>query len=213
MSTPRPLSARLVGYGRPAVFLLLALPALWAAWQWTALALGLPHELGFNPQESSNRFLGRQALRILLLALAMTPLARLLGKPWPLALRRMIGLYAFFYALLHLLGFVALDLVFDWPAFLEEVVERNFITLGLAAFLLLVPLALTSTRAAIRRLGAKRWQRLHRLVYFAGALAALHNVMLAKGNRLEPLVYAALMAILLGARLLPKAALRRRRRG
>lgn len=216
MSTPAAdgrTTARRLRRARPVLFVLLALPALWIVWQWAAFASGLPHDLGFNPQETSNRFLGIQALRGLLLALAVTPLARLLGKPWPLAFRRMIGLYAFFYAALHLCGYVALDLVFDWRAFVEEVVERNFITLGLAAFLLLLPLALTSTRAAVRRLGARRWQSLHRLVYPAGAMAALHYTMLAKGNRLEPLIYAAAMAILLGVRLIPKGTWRRARRG
>lgn len=215
MSTPaaRSATARRLRLARPVLFVLLALPAAWIVWQWLAWASGLPHALGFNPQETSNRFLGLQALRALLLALALTPATRLLGTPWPLAFRRMVGLYAFFYALLHLAGYVALDLVFDWETFVKDVLERKFITAGLAAFLMLLPLALTSTRSAIRRLGARRWQRLHRLVYPAGAAAALHYAMLAKGNQLEPMLYAAAMALLLGTRLIPKGAWRRAWRG
>jgi len=164
--------------------------------------LGEPHGLGFNPQEASNRFAGRWALRMLMLALAVSPFAELTGSRWLIQYRRMIGLFAFFYVCLHLTSYLALDLVLDWAALWDDILKRNYITLGMTAFVLLLPLAVTSTKGWVKRLGARRWQRLHRLVYAAGALAALHFLMLAKGNQLEPKIYAGLMALLLGYRLL-----------
>lgn len=164
--------------------------------------LGEPHGLGFNPQEASNRYAGRWALRALMLALAVSPLAEMTGRRWLIQYRRMIGLFAFFYVCLHLTSYLALDLAFDWAALWDDVLERTYITLGMTAFALLLPLAATSTKGWIKRLGARRWQRLHRLVYAAGALAATHFLMLAKGNQLEPKIYAGIMALLLGYRLL-----------
>jgi len=185
---------------KPAVFLVLALPAGWLIAQWGLFFLGEPHGLGFNPQEASNRFAGRWALRMLITALAVSPLAAATGRNWLMQYRRMTGLFAFFYVCLHLTSYLALDLVFDWAALWEDLVERSYITLGMSAFLLLIPLAATSTTKAVKRLGARRWQRLHRLVYAAGALAATHFLMLAKGNQLEPKIYAGIVVGLLGYR-------------
>jgi len=195
-------ATRLARRVKPAIFLLLGLPAAWLVAQWGLFFLGEPHGLGFNPQEASNRFAGRWALRMLMLALAVSPLAALTGRKWLMPYRRMVGLFAFFYVCLHLTSYLALDLFFDWAALWEDLVERTYITLGMTAFLLLIPLAATSTTRAVKRLGARRWQRLHRLVYVAGALAATHFLMLAKGNQLEPKIYAGIMAALLSYRVL-----------
>ncbi len=186
---------------KPVVFVLAALPALWLALQWALLLSGQPHGLGFNPQEYSNRYTGIWTFRLLIAALAISPLAQISGQRALIGLRRMVGLFAFAYACLHLMSYLGLDLLFDWSAFLRDIAKRTYILLGVAAFSCLLPLALTSTNGWIRRLGARRWQRLHRLVYAAGILASLHFIMLAKGNQLEPKVHAGLIALLLGWRI------------
>lgn len=156
-------------------------------------------KLGANPVEAITHETGGWALRLLLASLAITPLRRLTGwalvAPW----RRSLGLLAFFYAVLHFATFLVLDLGLALGALAEEIAERPFITLGFAALMLLTPLALTSTRASQRRLG-RRWITLHRLVYAAAALAVLHFAWLVKADLAEPLVYAAALALLLGAR-------------
>jgi len=186
---------------KPVVFVLVALPALWLALQWALLLNGQPHGLGFNPQEYTNRYTGIWTFRLLIAALAISPLAQISGQRALIGLRRMVGLFAFAYACLHLTSYLGLDLLFDWAAFLRDIAKRTYILLGVAAFSCLLPLALTSTNGWIRRLGARRWQRLHRLVYAAGILASLHFIMLAKGNQLEPKVHAGLIALLLGWRI------------
>jgi sulfoxide reductase heme-binding subunit YedZ len=177
--------------------------AVWAA----ALAplAGLLHgywtdDLTVNPIEHVTRTLGETALVLLLASLAPTPLRILLGLGWPLALRRLLGLLAFFYAVLHLAVWIVLDHFFDWPTMLDDVVERPWITVGLAAVALLVPLAATSTAGMVRRLGAPAWRRLHRLAYAAAVLGALHYIWLAKKVLLEPWVYAGVLALLLAVR-------------
>lgn len=186
---------------KPVIFLLAALPALWLAAQWALMLSGQPHGLGFNPQEYSNRYTGIWTFRLLIAALAISPLARISGQQALIGLRRMVGLFAFAYACLHLTSYLGLDLLLDWSAFWRDIVKRNYILFGVSAFLCLLPLAVTSTNTWIKRLGARRWQRLHRLVYAAGILASLHFIMLAKGNQLEPKVHAFLIALLLGWRL------------
>lgn len=156
--------------------------------------------LGANPVETITHVTGEWALRLLLLTLAITPLRRLAGWAFVAPWRRSLGLLAFGYASLHFATFLALDLGFDLSALGEEVVERPYVTLGFSSLLLLVPLAVTSTRAWQRRLG-RRWMSLHRLVYAAAALAVLHFVWLVKADLLEPLVYAAILAGLLALRL------------
>jgi len=168
-------------------FLLL----LWGAWR---------NDLGANPLETVTHASGEWSLRFLLLTLAMTPLKRILGHPWPLQLRRMLGLFTFFYASLHFLIWLILGQELSWHNILSDVAERPFVTVGFLAWLLLLPLALTSTRAAMRRLG-RNWIRLHRLVYPAAVLGVLHFLWLVKADLLEPLVYAAVLAALLLARL------------
>ena len=156
--------------------------------------------LGANPVEELIHRLGIWGLNFLLITLAVTPLRRLTGKGWLLRFRRMFGLFAFFYVLMHFLTYAGLDQRFDLPVIFEDIVERPFITVGFTAFLLLIPLALTSTNAMIRRLG-RRWQKLHRLVYVIAILGVVHFYWQVKLDTLEALVYAAILAVLLGYRL------------
>lgn len=180
---------------KPLVFAASLFPLVWLGWQ---AAYG---SLGVNPVETLNRTLGDWALRFLLLALAVTPLRQWTG--WaPLArLRRMMGLFAFFYVSLHLASYVGIDLFFDWAALWKDVVKRTYITLGMGCFLLLLPLALTSTDGMIRRMGGKAWRKLHRLVYPAAILGVAHFWLMVKADLREPLVYALVLAVLLGWRL------------
>ena len=158
-------------------------------------------QLGADPVAIALNRLGLMALITLVGSLAATPLRLVLGWAWPLRLRRMLGLFAFFYAFLHFTLYLAIDQGFDFSAILEDVAERKFITAGFAAFLLLVPLAATSPLRVRRMLGPKRWQRLHRLVYLAAALAALHFIWRVKRDLSEPVLYAAVIGVLLVARI------------
>lgn len=165
--------------------------------------LGYTGALGANPVETVERGLGTAALVLLLITLAVTPLRWLTGWAWLLRLRRMLGLYAFFYAALHVAAYVWLDQWFDFRAIVDDILKRPYLSFGAAAFVLLIPLAVTSTNAWVRRLGGRNWQRLHRLVYVIACLAILHYWFhkLAKNNIGEPAVYAAILGLLLGARL------------
>ena len=166
------------------------------------LVLGWLDRLGANPVEFVTRSSGTWTLVLLLVALAVTPVRRLTGWNWLARIRRMVGLFAFFYACLHLSTYVWLDQWFDWGAIVLDVIKRPFITAGMTAWLVLLILALTSTDAMVRRLG-RRWQRLHRLVYLAGGLAILHFTWHKAGKNLltEPLIYGLVLAVLLGLRL------------
>lgn len=163
---------------------------------------GMLSDLGANPIEEITHVTGESALRFLMLSLAVTPLRRFLGWAWLAPERRTFGLFAFFYATLHFLTYLALDLGFEFSALAEDILERPYITVGFAALLCLLPLALTSTKAAIRRLGA-RWTRLHKLSYVAAVLAALHFFWLVKADMLPPAIHAGIIAVLLGSRALP----------
>ena len=157
--------------------------------------------LGANPIEAIlNRF-GYWTLVFVLLALVPTPLQRLSGWTWMAPHRRMIGLFAFFYACLHVATYVGIDQFFDWRAIVADVVKRKFITVGMLAFALLVPLALTSTDGSVRRLGYARWKRLHRLVYAAAVCGVVHFIWRVKADLREPLLFAAALAVLLAVRL------------
>lgn len=191
---------------KPLVFLLCLAPAAWLVAGLVGVAGA---SLGANPVETIQDTLGIWGLRLLLVTLAVTPLRDLSGWPRLLAFRRMLGLYAFFYIALHFLFYLFVDQAFDWRQLLADIAKRPYITVGFTAFLLLVPLALTSTRRAMRRLG-RRWQKLHRLVYVATVLGCVHYWWQVKADVREPLVYAAIAAVLLGWRLY--RALRRRRR-
>jgi methionine sulfoxide reductase heme-binding subunit len=156
--------------------------------------------LGANPIEEITHETGKRALQLLLASLAVTPLRRGLGWSGLAPYRRTLGLLAFSYACLHLATYVVLDLFFDWDAILEDIAKRRYVIAGASAFCALVPLAITSTRGWIRRLG-RRWVTLHRLVYVAAMAAVIHFIWLVKADLREPLAYAAALALLLGARL------------
>ncbi|MEO5336642.1 MAG: sulfoxide reductase heme-binding subunit YedZ [Magnetospirillum sp. WYHS-4] len=156
--------------------------------------------LGANPIETGTRFLGDWALRFLLLTLAVTPLRHLTGWTGWMRYRRMLGLFCFFYAGLHMTSYVALDQFFDWAAIGRDLAKRRYMTIGMATLALLLPLAATSTDAMVRRLGGPRWKKLHRLVYPAAILAVLHFTLMVKGPPLEPAAYGLVLALLLGWR-------------
>ena len=157
-------------------------------------------DLTVNPIEYVTRELGETALRLLLGSLALTPLRILFGISWPVTLRRLLGLFAFFYLCLHFAVWIVLDHFFDWRTMGDDIVKRPWITVGVTALLLLAPLAATSTTGMIKRLGGVAWRRLHRLVYVAAVLGVLHYIWLAKKVLVEPWVYAAVLAVLLGIR-------------
>ena len=162
---------------------------------------GFTDALGANPVEAITHTTGEWTLRLLLVTLAITPLRRLTGGVWLTRLRRMVGLFAFFYLVLHFATYAVLDASLDLAYVVEDVADRLYITAGFAAFVMLVPLAATSTNAMVRRLGPVRWRRLHRLVYAAGICGVLHYLWLVKADLREPLVYTAILAVLLAARL------------
>ena len=160
------------------------------------------HEgLGANPVDVITRSTGKWTLTFLLLTLAVTPVRRLTGFSWLVRFRRMLGLFAFFYGTLHLMTYVWLDKFFDIQAMLHDIAKRRFITAGMTAFALMLPLALTSTSGWIRRLGGKRWQKLHRLIYFSAAAGVIHFLWLVKADRRRPLAYGGVLAALLLFRL------------
>ncbi|QDX81697.1 sulfoxide reductase heme-binding subunit YedZ [Denitratisoma sp. DHT3] len=187
-------SATTIAAVKAGLFLVCLLPLAhlgWGAWQ---------DDLGANPIEFVTRGLGTWTLNFLLITLTVTPLRRLSGWHWLLRLRRMLGLFVFFYACLHLTSYLWWDQFFDWHAIGKDIVKRPFITVGMAAFLLTAALALTSNAWAIRRLGGRRWQELHRSIYAIAILAVLHYSWLVKKDLFLPVLYFALVALLLGMR-------------
>jgi sulfoxide reductase heme-binding subunit YedZ len=181
---------------KPVVFLACLLPL--AALGWKAYT----HNLGANPIEVITHATGDWILRFLLITLAVTPLRKLTGQLWLIRFRRMFGLFAFFYATLHFLTYIWLDKFFDLHEMLADVAKRRFITLGFTGFLLLIPLAVTSTSGWIRRLGGRRWNRLHQLIYLAAMAGVIHYYWLVKADVRKPLQYAALLFLLLVYRLI-----------
>jgi sulfoxide reductase heme-binding subunit YedZ len=157
--------------------------------------------LGANPIEFITHSTGDWTLIFLLITLSITPLRKLSGLTWLIRYRRMLGLFAFFYGTLHLMTYVWLDKFFDVHAMLADVVKRRFITAGLTGFILMLPLALTSTSWSIRKLGGKRWQALHRLIYFSAIAGVVHYIWLVKADLHKPLEYAFVLSLLLGYRL------------
>jgi sulfoxide reductase heme-binding subunit YedZ len=157
--------------------------------------------LSADPIATAMNRLGLLTLIFLMAALTMTPLRVLFGWTWPIRLRRMLGLFAFFYACLHFTTYLAVDQFFDFPAILEDILKRKFIFVGFAAFLTLIPLAVTSTNNAIRRMGIQRWQRLHRLAYVASILGVIHFVWRVKKDLTEPAIYGAILALLFAIRI------------
>ncbi len=193
---------------KPIVFATASTPFLWLAWS----VVFDPFALGANPIEYAIRFCGDWALRFLLISLCVTPVNEILSAPVVMRFRRMLGLFAFFYAFLHLAAYVGLDQFFDLAAVWEDIVKRRYITVGMLGFVLLVPLAVTSTKGWIRRLTAPRWIRLHKLVYPAAIAASVHYFMMVKADVREPLIYGAILAILLGYRSVARTRRRIRRR-
>ena len=161
----------------------------------------LTDRLGPNPISYATNLLGDTTLRLLLASLALTPLRILFGIAWHMSLRRLLGLFAFFYVCLHFTIWIAVDHFFEWGELAADIVKRPYITVGMLALSLLVPLAATSTSGMIKRLGARNWRRLHRLVYVIGLLAVLHYLWLAKKGVNDPYLYAGILAVLLGIRL------------
>jgi sulfoxide reductase heme-binding subunit YedZ len=157
--------------------------------------------LGPNPVEALNRGLGDWALRFLVVALAVRPVAEVTGIKQIVAYRRMIGLYAFFYVALHVVSYLVIDLQLDWVAFGKDILKRNYITVGMTAAVLLIPLAATSTKGMIKRLGGRAWRRLHVAVYVIVPLGVFHFFMMTKADFREPAIYGAIVAVLLGYRL------------
>ena len=169
--------------------------------------------LGADPVALALNRLGLLALIFLIASLAATPAKLLLGWTWPVRLRRMLGLFAFFYATVHLVTYVVVDQRFDWPVLWADVTKRKFMVVGFAAFLLLLPLALTSTDASVRRLGFRRWKALHRLAYLAAVLAVVHFLWRVKLDVRQPLLYALVLGALFLVRVLDALRTRRKRRG
>jgi sulfoxide reductase heme-binding subunit YedZ len=176
---------------------------VWAAGLGPLAVLGYraaTDDLTANPISFITNWLGDWTLRILLTSLAMTPLRILVRWSWPATLRRLLGLFAFFYAALHFSVWLVLDHFFAWKQMGADIVKRPYITVGMTALVLMIPLAATSTAGAIRRLGGARWQWLHRLVYVIGVCAVLHYLWLAKKANPDPYYYAAALALLLAVR-------------
>jgi sulfoxide reductase heme-binding subunit YedZ len=176
-------------------FLLCLGPAFVLTWK------GFHGGLGANPIDVITRTTGRWTLTFLLITLSVTPVRKLSGLTWLIRFRRMLGLFAFFYGSLHLMTYVWLDKFFNVHEMLHDIAKRRFITAGMTAWFLMLPLALTSTKGWIRRMGGKRWQKLHRLIYFSAAAGVVHFIWLVKADLRRPLTYGAVLAVLLSYRL------------
>jgi methionine sulfoxide reductase heme-binding subunit len=176
---------------KPVLFLACLGPLTRLAWK------GFHGMLGANPIEVITHSTGDWTLIFLMVTLSITPLRKLTRQYWLIGLRRMFGLYAFFYGTLHLTTYVWLDKFFDVHEMLADIAKRKFITAGMTAFTLMIPLALTSTKGWIRRIGGKRWQALHRLIYISAAAGVIHYIWLVKADLRKPLRYAAVLGALL----------------
>ena len=174
-----------------ALFLAALIPLVRLAWK------GYQQMLGANPIEVITHSTGDWTLILVLTTLAITPLRRITKQYWLIGVRRMIGLFAFFYGSLHFTTYIWLDKFFDLHEMFKDIAKRPFITVGFSAFVLLIPLALTSTAASIRRLGGKNWQRLHRLIYLTGILGVIHYLWLVKADLRKPLEYGFALSVLL----------------
>lgn len=185
----------MVRWFKPLVFLACLVPLALLGWR------ALHDGLGANPIEFITHATGDWTMRFLLITLSVTPLRKLLKQPWLVRYRRMFGLFAFFYGLLHFTTYIWLDKFFDLHEMLADIAKRRFITVGFLALVLMVPLALTSTGWSIRRLGGKRWQALHRLIYFSAIAGVIHYIWLVKADLTKPLQYAVILGVLLAYRL------------
>lgn len=190
---------------KPVVFAAALVPLALLVWD------GLTGGLGANPIEAIELRTGRWALRFIAITLAVTPLRRITGWNEAIKYRRMLGLFAFFYATLHLAAFIGLDMFFDVSDIVEDIVKHPYITIGMLTWLLLLPLAITSTKGWVRRLGGKRWNRLHQLVYVAAITGTIHYLWAVKKDTFLPLVYLTIIGALLAWRLWDWLARRRAR--
>jgi sulfoxide reductase heme-binding subunit YedZ len=179
---------------KPPLFVFCLAPLAYYGWNFYIDALGT------NPIETLTRGLGFWALNFLLITLSITPLRRYSGLNWLAPLRRMLGLFVFFYACLHLISYLWMDQLFDWPAIAKDLLKRPYMAIGMVCFALLIPLAATSNAYAIRKLGGRRWQELHRSVYAISLLAVLHYAWMVETDLRTPLLYAAIALCLLGLR-------------
>ena len=195
-------SARQIVIAKAMLFMAGLLPLARLVW------LGVNDGLGANPIEFITHSTGTWTLVGLLTTLSITPLRKISGWNWLIRLRRMLGLFTFFYACLHFTTYIWLDQFFDLQMVVKDVIKRPFITVGFLAFVLLIPLAVTSTNAMMKRLGGKKWQKLHRLIYAIAVLGVVHYWWLVKKDITQPLIYALVLAALLGIRLVFKAQLR-----
>ncbi len=186
--------ARLNWVLKPLVHAAALGPLVWLVW------LGLDGQFGPNPAEFINRYTGDWAIRFLLIALAVTPVRGITGLAVVMRFRRMLGLYAFFYALLHVSSYVALDQYFAWAAIWQDILKRNYITVGMLGLVILMVLAVTSPKAMVKKMGGRNWQRLHKLVYVAAIAAPVHFFMMRKGFQIEPLIYGGIAGLLLAYR-------------
>lgn len=186
-------------WSKVVLFLLCLSPFLYLAWPLVAYLVwqAEPTRFGANPVEYVQHFTGDWTLRLLLITLSITPLRKLLNLPDLIRLRRMLGLFAFFYVCLHFLTYIWPDQAFDLQGMWRDVAKRPFVTVGFAGFVLLIPLALTSTKAWIRRLGGKRWQTLHRAIYVTAVCGVIHYYWLVKSDHRLPLMYAGILTVLL----------------
>ncbi len=192
----KPLPEKFVRLLKLLVFLLCLGPVIVLTWK------GFHNGLGANPIDVITRTTGRWTLTFLLITLSVTPIRRITALAWLIRFRRMLGLYAFFYGTLHLMTYVWLDKFFDVHEMLHDIAKRRFITAGMTAWALMLPLALTSTAGWIRRLGGKRWRMLHRLIYFSAAAGVIHFIWLVKADLRRPLTYGAVLVALLAFRLI-----------
>jgi len=188
---------------RPALWLTVIVPAVWGVY-----AL-FTDNLGAEPVEALEHYTGEWTLRLLAGCLAVTPLVRLTGWGWLVPQRRFLGLAAFFYAVGHFIVYVGIDKFFDLPFIIEDIAEHLYVTVGMLGLLLMIPLALTSTKASIRRLGGKSWNRLHRLVYVSAIAGCIHYLWAVKKDIEEPMLYLAIFVVLLGSRLVLRRPIRR----
>ncbi len=184
---------------------------------WLALLAPLPAVIvfgvtAFNPIEYIERNLGLWGLRFLILGLVIAPMARIFRRPTLIRYRRTVGLFAFTYVLLHWLSYIVLDLYFDWPVILKDIYKRPFITIGMAAFVALIPLAVTSTDALRRRLGPVIWERLHQLIYLIVPAGLVHYWLMVKADHRSQLAYGSIIIALLAWRITDKAQAAARRR-
>ncbi len=188
---------------KPILFVLCLLPFAWLAWNVVQAQMGNANVLGANPAEHLIRATGDWTLRFLCIVLAVTPLRVISGTPALARFRRMLGLFTYFYVVLHLLSYSWFDMGFDIAEIIQDIIKRPFILVGFSAFLLLTSLAATSFNAAIKKMGAKRWQTLHKLVYLIAGLGILHFFWMRSGKNdyAEVAVYAVILAVLLGWRL------------